>query len=860
MGDKRMEIQKTIIFLLLAATCFGGSEQELPGDLKLTGDVAKLWFYSGTNWLTIAASASQVADTDYTLPPAFPVSGGQALLSSTGGVMSWGTPSTAASHDLLGPVHDDTDTDVVTRGSVIVGNSTPEWDELAIGTANFALVSDGTDISWGDKYLRNDAADTTTGVLTVEGLGTGGQTDYDLKVGDVDGSPTYGMIQIGDACIGRTSFKAGNIDLDGTIIYRNISGPVTSEIEHVFVESTGDSTRFALPKSAAGNATYNSRSMFLAGPAPADTDYVKVSYWQTNNNIFDNLACDTSGTGADLGVQNDLEVEGDIFIDSIKESTPGAGITLNHVAPGVFPTASNHLATKEYVDSSVTFISEYFFTDTASDIAGIYFKMLDTPTGGALSTHTSGSLGVGDDQALFNFATDAGVPGVMSLDAGIYGGHIHALKSGAGQKPVAIHFEIYSRATDTTETLVVTSEESSALTTGEVEYDLHATLTSDVTIDVTDRLVIKWLANVDSGGSDATVLLRQEGTTAAHLEVPITTDVLNQVFLRQDGTKELLANWDAGAFDIRAQTGTFDSLTTGGVPIVSTNGLLVDDSDLTFSTDTLTATKIGAFEAAGAINFANQNMTNVNMNSGAIDDVPIGINSEAVGIFSTLEATGDSQLEGNVSVGAAANGEFRTGGSVSITGEYLDVSGTGLTRRLLQGTVPVFSIIDTDGGDDEKMLSLAMVGGEFRWLIAEDSDVSTRITPLAMDMFDGSCTWLAEATFSDDVVVNDRISSATVIVTDAGPTNNLDVSDLNGIFLDPSDNNVTIGGFVNGVDGQVLYITVIDTTNDATLEDQEGGGSQDIFLNGGADQTVNNSINGWVLLCNGTSWFQVKGI
>lgn len=322
--------KNTIIFLLLVGSVFGANVVKHGADVKLTGDEAKLWFFNGTNWLTIAASGSLVTDTGYTWPPAFPVSGGQALLSSTGGVMSWGTPSTAASHDLLGPTHDDTATSTPpTRGSIIYATSAPEWDELVIGSANLALVSDGTDIAWTDKYLRNDADDTTTGVLTVEGLGTGGQTDYDLKVGDVDGSPTYGMIQIGNACIGRTSFKAGNIDLDGSIIYRNISGPVTSEIEHVFVESTGDSTRFALPKSAVGNATYNSRSMFLAGPAPADTDYVKVSYWQSNNNIFDNLACDTIGTGADLGVQNDLEVEGDIFCDSFKESTSGAGYTFS---------------------------------------------------------------------------------------------------------------------------------------------------------------------------------------------------------------------------------------------------------------------------------------------------------------------------------------------------------------------------------------------------------------------------------------------------------------------------------------------------------------------------------------------------
>ena len=51
--------------------------------------------------------------------------------------------------------------------------------------------------------------------------------------------------------------------------------------------------------------------------------------------------------------------------------------------------------------------------------------------------------------------------------------------------------------------------------------------------------------------------------------------------------------------------------------------MLSEDSDLSFSGDTLTA-KIGAFTAAGAIDFGNQAMTNVDINSGAIDGAVIG--------------------------------------------------------------------------------------------------------------------------------------------------------------------------------------------------------------------------------------------
>jgi len=53
-------------------------------------------------------------------------------------------------------------------------------------------------------------------------------------------------------------------------------------------------------------------------------------------------------------------------------------------------------------------------------------------------------------------------------------------------------------------------------------------------------------------------------------------------------------NIDVGAYDLRAATVTPDGLTSGRVTFATTNGTLTDDSDLTFATDTLTATKLSA--------------------------------------------------------------------------------------------------------------------------------------------------------------------------------------------------------------------------------------------------------------------------
>jgi hypothetical protein len=83
------------------------------------------------------------------------------------------------------------------------------------------------------------------------------------------------------------------------------------------------------------------------------------------------------------------------------------------------------------------------------------------------------------------------------------------------------------------------------------------------------------------------------GTTIADLGTVTTADINGGTF---DGITSLTAgnNLDIGAYDFRAATLTADGLTSGRVVFAGTNGVLSDDSDLTFSGDTLTATKYSA--------------------------------------------------------------------------------------------------------------------------------------------------------------------------------------------------------------------------------------------------------------------------
>jgi hypothetical protein len=312
----------------------------------------------------------------------------------------------------------------------------------------------------------------------------------------------------------------------------------------------------------------------------------------TTGNLTANSFITTGGTSSQF-VKGDGSLDSSTYLTTetdplslhLDQTTPQTlrnGIPLTDWVLSDF-TDSAQLVNKEYVDSAISFIEEFSFNNTASDIGGIYYEMTDTPTGEAESTFVTAGLGAGDDQALVNFATVALIPGVNELEQGIYEGRISAAKT-AGTKPVKIHFEVYSRTTGGAETLITTSEESAFLTGSKTSYDLHASLAVDVDILVTDRVVVKWFANVDASGSDATVTLYAEGTTASHFQVPVSSATLNSVFVRQDGTKPLTANWDVGAFDITSNT----FITNGGTSsqFVKGDGSLDSTTYLTAEADT----------------------------------------------------------------------------------------------------------------------------------------------------------------------------------------------------------------------------------------------------------------------------------
>ncbi len=201
------------------------------------------------------------------------------------------------------------------------------------------------------------------------------------------------------------------------------------------------------------------------------------------------------------------------------------------VTPSSDPVNDYEVANKQYVDNAIGYHFDNFFNDTLSSIGGIYYDMTDNDLGGVESTLTKAAMGGGDDQALFNFASLAGEPGINQLELGILDTHLHVEKT-VGNRSLNIYVELYKYELDTTETLLATSELSRTITT-KTAVNLHFVLGADVTFAQTDRLVVKVLANLGAGGP-TTVVLYQEGDTDSHLTFTTTSAILSNIFVRLD--------------------------------------------------------------------------------------------------------------------------------------------------------------------------------------------------------------------------------------------------------------------------------------------------------------------------------------
>lgn len=191
-------------------------------------------------------------------------------------------------------------------------------------------------------------------------------------------------------------------------------------------------------------------------------------------------------------------------------------VSFTDVATGILPTAGAHLATKEYVDLAIGASADFFLSNNDDAVIADYHILYETDTGEASSELATAAMGEANNQLMFSYITASGVPGVEFLRAGVYILHTHLAKT-TGTKPTKFYWTLSKYTIGDVETVILTSEVSSAIPTSEITFRTHATLAADSAILDTDRLVLKLYANVEATGSNSIITIYMEGTHDCHL-------------------------------------------------------------------------------------------------------------------------------------------------------------------------------------------------------------------------------------------------------------------------------------------------------------------------------------------------------
>jgi hypothetical protein len=158
----------------------------------------------------------------------------------------------------------------------------------------------------------------------------------------------------------------------------------------------------------------------------------------------------------------------------------------------------------------------WYLDDTNSDIGGYESLNLNYDGDGEVDYSVASAV---DGEAIEEFATAVGEPGITELLAGQYSVHMHASKTG-GVQNIAIYFEMYKRAhPGGGETLLGTSHPTDIFAGADNSLTTHIHL-GDTMVLATDRIVLKFKASVSGFGNAPSFDMHIQGDTTSRFQFP----------------------------------------------------------------------------------------------------------------------------------------------------------------------------------------------------------------------------------------------------------------------------------------------------------------------------------------------------
>jgi len=313
----------------------------------------------------------------------------------------------AEGHNILSTAHGDAEANSVSRGSLIYGNSDPNWAELELGTSGYILRSDGTDVGWS----------ATTNITALGTIATGAwqATAIDHERGglEADVSAYTGLVAI--------------------------SGGATSEVDSLSelvaqIADLGDWFDQSVKTTASPTFANITDSGLTSGRVPyASTAGLLVD---DANLTFDGTTL-TAGGFATAGTltANVLKATGDgtIWSDGTTGTTPavGAGIRLMWI-PSKRAFRAGEVTGDEWAVADIGTYSFAAGLDTMAD-------------GGSSFAACDGARASGDRSAAFNFDTEAGGAGSFAINWDTYAYGRFGLAAGVGTNAESYATAVFGR-------------------------------------------------------------------------------------------------------------------------------------------------------------------------------------------------------------------------------------------------------------------------------------------------------------------------------------------------------------------------------------------------------------------------------
>jgi len=254
---------------------------------------------------------------------------------------------------------------------------------------------------------------------------------------------------------------------------------------------------------------------------------------------------DTSGTNSDHDTRY-------LKLDQTTPQTIINGVPLLDETPNGNADIKSFV-NKEYVDLAVTSLGASYYMYDEDDATGYKTCYLD-PSSDAETYIEVADLS--DNDYIGGWISATGEAPTKLLK-GVYDWYI-TLEKITGTKDLRVYWKLIERKSDNSEVEIATSSVSNKID-GKSTYLVPLQLDSDYLPDFGSRIVGKLYADVSGSGNAPTVKVYYQGDTSSRWEIPASSEIFQNIFLKIDGSNANQAV-DINPYNILANTGVFTKL------------------------------------------------------------------------------------------------------------------------------------------------------------------------------------------------------------------------------------------------------------------------------------------------------------